>query len=271
MSLILTEELARRIEQSEIELLESRLTGVQSIEGNPMGVEIKKFGDAVAYYVKNIPGPSFNNVKGVSANQLDEIDTILDFYHEREIPANFEITPAHCSVELFKLLSERGYFQRGFRTALCASIADDFILSAEQDTSISIREFEDDEFAIFGQIYTKGFNMPSSLIDFVAQNNRVLHHNEHWTFYLARVKGEPAGIGVLFEKDGIATLAASATIPEYRNKGVHSALIAKRLQHAQQNHCHMIVGQTAYGSGSLRNMERAGMKIAYTKAIWTKL
>lgn len=269
MSLILTEELARGIEQSEIELLESRLTGVQKIAGNPMGVEIKKFGDAVAFYVKNIPGPSFNNVKGISGNQLDEIDAILDFYHKREIPANFEITPAHCSAELFKLLSERGYFQRGFRTALYGSLSDDFTLSEAQD--ISIREFEYDEFAIFGQIYTKGFNMPASLSEFVAQNNQVLHQNKQWTFYLASVKGEPAGIGVLFEKDGIATLAASATIPEYRNKGVHSALIAKRLQHALQNHCNMIVGQTAYGSGSLRNMERAGMKIAYTKAIWTKL
>lgn len=271
MSLILTEELARKIEQSEIELLESRLTGVQKIEGNPMGVEIKKFGDAVAFYVKNIPGPSFNNVKGISRDQLDEIDAILDFYHERGLSANFEITPAHCSAELFQLLSERGYFQRGFRTALYGPVTDDILLNTEEDSSISIHEFEDDEFAIFGQIYTKGFNMPSSLIDFVAQNNQVLHHNKHWTFYLARVKGEPAGIGVLFEQDGIATLAASATTPEYRNKGVHSALVKKRLQQAQQNHCHMIVGQTGYGSGSLRNMERAGMKVAYTKAIWTKL
>ncbi len=122
MSPILTEEFARRIEQSEIELLESRLISVQKIEGNPMGVEIKKYGDAVAFYVKNIPGPSFNHVKGIDGKQLDEVDVILDFYHDREIPATFEITPAHCSVELFKSLAKHGYFQRGFRTTLYRSL-----------------------------------------------------------------------------------------------------------------------------------------------------
>ena len=88
---------------------------------------------------------------------------------------------------------------------------------------------------------------------------------------MAIFKGEPAGIGVLFQYDGIGTLAASATVPEFRNKGVHSALISKRLEKARQLNCNLIVGQAAYGSVSQRNMERVSMKIAYTKGVWAKL
>jgi len=271
MSILVTERLAREIEESEINALESRLRAIQTLDGNPMGIEIGKFGNATAFLAKNIPGPSYNTVKGLSGEEIEYIGPIIDFYNEREIPARFEITPAHFSPDLFASLSHKGYYQCGFHTALCGSLSTEFASITEVvDTSITIREFEEHEFEIFGDIYTKSFAMPAFLKDFVAQNNKVLHHNEYWTFYLASFKGEPAGIGVLYEHGGMATLAASGTIPQFRNKGIHRALILKRLQQAKQNNCHTLVGQATYGSVSQKNMERAGMKIAYTKAIWEK-
>ncbi|MFA1821824.1 GNAT family N-acetyltransferase [Virgibacillus oceani] len=270
MSFVLTEHLARRIEQSEIDALESRLKAVKEIDGNPMDVEIQRFGSATAFSVKNIPGPSFNTVKGISEDDTEHIDSILDFYSNRQIPARFEITPAQSSTKLLKFLSDKGYFQCGFHTALCGALSNKLILNST-DASVSIRELEQNEFDIFGDIYTKGFNMPSFLNEHIAQNNKVLHNNKHWTFYIASVKGVPAGVGVLFEYDGIGTLAASATIPALRNIGVHNSLLLKRLQQANQHNCHLIVGQAAYGSVSQKNMERVGMKIAYTKAIWTQV
>lgn len=233
-----------------------------------MDVEIMKFGNATAFSVKNIPAPSFNKVLGMSGEEMAYIDPILEFYRNRDIPARFYITPAHASPDLLRALSDKGYFQCGFHSALCGSLSNEFISYTEPATSISICEFEQDEFGRFGDIYTKGFNMPSSLKEHVAQNNKVLHHNKNWTFYMASFKGEPAGIGVLFEYDGIGTLAASTTLPDFRNKGVHRALILKRLEKARQLDCHLIVGQAAYGSVSSRNMEKAAMKIAYTKGIW---
>ncbi|GGB34118.1 GNAT family N-acetyltransferase [Virgibacillus dakarensis] len=271
MSLFLSGNLARRIEQSEIEALKSRLTAIKEMDGNPMNVEIKEFGNATAFSVKNIPGPSFNTVKGISGSEEKYLDAILEFYKERGVPARFEITPAHASLELFKALHEKGYFQSGFHTALAGSLSHDVITNEETDASISIRKIREHEFETFGDIYTKGFHMPSFLKEHVAQNNKVLYNHDNWTFYLASYEGEPAGIGVLFEYDGIGTLAASATIPELRNRGVHSALILKRLQQAKQHNCNLIVGQATYGSVSQKNMERAGMRIAYTKSIWAKL
>ncbi|TCP21483.1 acetyltransferase (GNAT) family protein [Scopulibacillus darangshiensis] len=270
MSLVMTKNLAHRIEQSEMESLESRLKAVEKIEGNPMDVDIRKFGNTTAFSVKNIPGPSFNRVLGISEENEENIDPILDFYQEKDIPARFEITPAHASLELLQSLSKKGYFQCGFHNTLCGSLSNNYISTTEPDRSISVRELKQDEYAIFGDIYTKGFDMPSFLKEHVAQNNQVLHNNKNWTFYIASYKREPAGIGVLFEYNDVGTLAASATLPEFRNKGVHSALISKRLEKARQLNCTLIVGQAKYGSASHRNMERVGMKIAYTKVIWVK-
>jgi len=270
MSLVLTEDLARRIERAEIEALESRLTAIKKIDGNPMGVEVKKFGNATAYSVKNIPGPSFNTVKGISGNDVEHVDHMIDFYNQRDIQPRFEITPAYSSSELFKALSDKGYTQCGFHTSLYGELTDETILNPKLNSLITIREIKQHEYDVFGDIYVKGFNMPSFLKEHVAKNNKVLHNNEHWTIYLATIEDKPVGIGVLFAYDGIGSLAASVTHPEFRNKGVHRALVFKRLQQAIGHNCHLVVGQAEYGSVSQNNMEKTGMKIAYTKSIWTK-
>ncbi|CDO04806.1 hypothetical protein BN988_03373 [Oceanobacillus picturae] len=42
------------------------------------------------------------------------------------------------------------------------------------------------------------------------------------------------------------------------------------IKQALEENCHLLVGEAAYLSTSQRNMERAGMRLAYTKAIWRK-
>lgn len=42
MSIVMTKDLAQRIEQSELQALESRLLAIKEIKGNPMDIEIKK-------------------------------------------------------------------------------------------------------------------------------------------------------------------------------------------------------------------------------------
>ena len=49
---------------------------------------------------------------------------------------------------------------------------------------------------------------------------------------------------------------------------IQKALIIKRLEQASSLHTQMVVGQARYGSISQNNMEKLGMKVAYTKAIW---
>ncbi|SES01508.1 hypothetical protein SAMN04487944_11526 [Gracilibacillus ureilyticus] len=266
--MVVTKILAEKLEKSEIDLLTSRLTSIKKMEGNPMGVEVKLFGNASAFSVKNIPGPSFNTVKGLQAGDEPFIEQIIDFYKQKEIPVRFEISPANASPELFTYLHRSGCYQLGFHTVLYKTNYCDRI--EEMNSKISIRELRENEFDIFAEIYTKGFAMPAFLKSGVAQNNQVLYNSDCWTFYLAFIENEPSGIGVMFRKEGIASLAAATTLPEFRQRGVQSSLIRKRMIQAFSENCHLITGQAQFGSVSQNNMERAGMKIAYTKAIWGK-
>ncbi len=46
-------------------------------------------------------------------------------------------------------------------------------------------------------------------------------------FFIAEIQNTPASIGVLYINKGVASLAASATLPEFQRKGCHTALIQK--------------------------------------------
>lgn len=269
--MVVNKELALVLERSEIDSLHSRLTAIEQMDGNPMGVEIETFGNATAFSVRNIPGPSFNTVKGLNDGDENYLEKIIDYYHQKEIPVQFELTPGLVSSNLLNYLADKGFYQNDFHTTLYASSYKKIKLMNELvEPDLSIRKLNRNEFDTFAEIYTKGFQMPPFLKSGVAQNNEILYDNHNWTFFLASVKNEPAGIGVLFIKDHIATLAAAATVPDFRNKGVQTALIKKRIYQASLKECKLIVGQAKFGSISQNNMEKAGLKIAYTKAIWIK-
>ena len=74
--------------------------------------------------------------------------------------------------------------------------------------------------------------MPSFTKDGVRQNNEILYNKPGWHFFIAEVQNIPAGIGVLYINKGVASLAASATLPEFQRKGCHTALIQKRIETA---------------------------------------
>ncbi|MBK5471636.1 MULTISPECIES: GNAT family N-acetyltransferase [Bacillus] len=266
MSTIMTVNTAQEIENAEIHMLSSRLEALQEISGNPMQVQMKKFGSATAFSSKIIAGPAFNTVKGITFTNTDEIDEIIAYYQSLQIPCRFEITPAQGATELFQYLSQKDFYQSNFHTALYSLPRED---SSLLPSNISVRQLKENEFDIFADIYVRGFNMPSFTKYGVHQNNEILYNKSGWHFFIAEVQNTPASIGVLYINKGVASLAASATLPEFQRKGCHTALIQKRIETAVASNCNLIVGQARFGSGSQNNMERAHMKIAYTKSIWT--
>ncbi|EJS05356.1 GNAT family N-acetyltransferase [Bacillus sp. MYb56] len=266
MSTIMTVNTAQEIENAEIHMLSSRLEALQTISGNPMQVQTKKFGSATAFSSKVIAGPASNTVKGITFTNTDEIDEIIAYYQSLQIPCRFEITPAQGATELFQYLSQKDFYQSSFHTALYSLPRED---SSLLPSNISVRQLKENEFDIFADIYVRGFNMPSFTKYGVHQNNEILYNKSGWHFFITEVQNTPASIGVLYINKGVASLAASATLPEFQRKGCHTVLIQKRIETALESNCNLIVGQARFGSGSQNNMERAHMKIAYTKSIWT--
>jgi hypothetical protein len=121
----------------------------------------------------------------------------------------------------------------------------------------------------FGRVYADGFGFPAGYRDAMAVSVQVLAGRPDVRLYRARVSAGTAGVALLFLGGKTGYLATAATLPGYRRQGVHSALARQRIHDASLAGCDLIVGHAAVGSASQRSMERCGLRLAYTKAIWS--
>ncbi len=88
--------------------------------------------------------------------------------------------------------------------------------------------------------------------------------------YLAEVDGEAAAGASASFFDGIAIFYCDGTLPAYRGQGAQSALIERRVRDARVAGCEIAMASTVPGGTSQRNYERAGFRVAYTKAMLTQ-
>ncbi len=82
--------------------------------------------------------------------------------------------------------------------------------------------------------------------------------------------GRPVGVGVVSAHGRIAVLSGAAVLAEKRGHGLHLALTAARLSWARERGCDLAAAVTGAGTASQRNLEKAGFRAAYPKAVMLK-
>ena len=196
----------------------------------------------------------------------DDIDRVEEFYRSRGVSCEIVVSPL-ADGTLLELLAPRGYRITEFNSVLIRRLErGDLIEPAQGITIESVTPATErlwdrviaGGFAEFGPLPEDLFGAFASLPDGLS--------------FLARVNGVPAGgaAGAIMRKAGIAALFGASTLPEFRGKGVQTALINRRLWEAARAGCEYAVVSTLPGSGSQRNMERRGFRVAYTKVVMVR-
>jgi len=87
--------------------------------------------------------------------------------------------------------------------------------------------------------------------------------------YMAFDGGRPVAIAALCVFEDIGYLMAAATAESHRKRGAQQALIAKRIERAEQLGCSIQVSETLYMlEHSYRNLRRAGFREVYEKEVY---
>nr|WP_275984127.1 GNAT family N-acetyltransferase [Paenibacillus hamazuiensis] len=266
---VIDTDLAKRLERSELEYITSRISSIGERSGNPEGVEIRKFGGATAFYTKTMPWRSFNGVVGLTPDDIDQIGGIAEFYRERQRSFEIAVNPCSASPELLKALAACGLYQKAFHSVLYGPPSRDMSPLPEH---VRIDEVTDErEFGQYAEIHCVGFGMSADHKHHFVNNNIGLLHRPGWKFFLARIQETPAAVGVMLISGGIASFTLAATAPEFRRRGLHTALLHRRMHEAHLAGCELVTAQAGFGSTSQNNMERTGMQMAWTRAVWEPL
>lgn len=267
----MTRQLAQRIEQNDIDYSLSRLEGMQQAKGNPLRIEIKRYGNVNAFLIEAWPDFWYGNkVLGLEPSSEIYLEEIIDLFARHNLSFRFEIMPGNLSSSLASRLHKLRFAQMGFNTAVYG--VPSLAAKTSSTEQLRVREVQPNEIDLFLDLYQDGFGLPR------------LNHGEREAVlsWLNRAKSSlylcithlddmPAGVGVLYMENRIGLLADATTLPEFRSRGCHTAMIHHRIAQAEERNCDLLTSFVEFGSTSHLNLERAGLRVAYTKSIWWKV
>ena len=219
----------------------------------------------VACYVG--PDSPVNQASGLGLGgtvSAEEVYALERFYHERGAMGVVNACPLADS-SLFAVLGARGWSAVTFENVLFRELDAAATVPAPDD-HVEIRFAETaGQRARWGELVALGFVAPERPTEAERQLGRIKAVWPDGHFLLAYVDGQPAGTAELHVDGGVGWLSADTTLPEFRGRGVQRSLQRARLRIALEAGCDVAVSESSPGSGSQRNMERLGFRVAYTR------
>ena len=194
------------------------------------------------------------------------LDVIEDFYRSRGVAVNQEVSPI-ADPSVFPLLVGRGYHPIEFTSVMFRPIGTDVALSADNQ-GIEVARVVGDDDGLWAKTAAAGWSEFAGLGEFMLDVGRIQGAADDVHRFIASLDGQPIAAGGLSLHGGVALLAGASTIPSARRKGAQQALLAARLRFAAGVGCDLAMMCALPGSGSQRNAERRGFRIAYTRIKW---
>jgi GNAT superfamily N-acetyltransferase len=268
---MMTQQLAQQIEQNDNDYSLSRLGGMQHAKGNPLRVEIKRYGNVNAFLIEKWPNFWYGNkVLGLEPSSEIYLDQIVDLFARHNLSFRFEIMPGNLNSSLASRLHKLGFCQLSFNTAVYGLPS--LTSKPLPNEQIKVREVQSNEVDTFLDLYQDGFESPRlNEIEKEAVLSWLKRAKSSLYLCIAHIDDLAAGVGVLYMENGVGLLADAATLPAFRGKGCHTAMIQHRIAQAEIQNCDLLTSFVEFGSTSHLNLEKAGLRVAYTKSMWWKV
>lgn len=256
-------ELVRRLEMASARSGRSCAEGAQRLHPE-LGAAAEEIAGGIAVYA-GVDSP-VTQALGVGLNgpvSEAEIDRLEDFFHSRGAATAIELCP-FAGIPLYEALAKREYRLIEVSNVLFRELSstDAFPPPAP---GVAVRPATPEDEKVFTRTVGEGFVETGLITQALLDVMDGFFHSEGNHPFLAFVDGVAAGGASAFAFDGVAGMFGASTLPQFRGRGVQTALLAARLQWAMQHGCKLAKGITLPGSTSHRNHERFGFRVAYTR------
>jgi hypothetical protein len=264
----ITCEQVRQFEVLQSRCVESLMRPVGAIEGNGQGYAYFEKGEVRAALSTNPYAAWTTSTYGLS-QQCDPqtLNEVIGFFRMHGVAPRIRIVPDGFTIEKAALLAAHGLVQYGFHTVIWS------LLPMELEPTpprIRVAHVTDAaEFDVALDVQLEGWGVPYNPDSPMKKLRRCWRPLSNHRTYLAYVDDEPAGHAMLYIEGKLAYLEVASTIKRFRNRGVHTALIRRRIADATEMGCDTIVGGADFESPSRTNQMRCGLEIGYLAALWS--
>lgn len=259
------QELARRLETVQAERGAQYVYAQRRIEPDGDSGVLPVAGGRVLYAGTGLPVDRATGLGMHSPVTQDELAVVEAFYRDHGLPSRIDLCPL-ADPTLLDLLQQADYRIDTFYSILFCSLpieAGVDALTAEIQVSLAKPEEADLWIRTTAQGFTEMEDPPVADLRILTPN----FTSEGGRCFFAWIDGQPAGGGGMYMHAGVAEFGGASTRMAYRNRGVQIALLRRRLHAAAAAGCDLAMVMSEPGSGSHRNAERVGFRVAYTKAV----
>jgi|GEM_PF-3447618 len=104
----------------------------------------------------------------------------------------------------------------------------------------------------------------------VRRARRQFYCTNSFRTWVVELDGQWAGWATLWVPDGgrHGLFGNAFTLQSFRRRGIHQALLSARLEDARRLGLDWVIDDVLHGSGSHRNAERAGFRLATVRTVW---
>jgi hypothetical protein len=201
-----------------------------------------------------------------------DLDRMEQFYQSHAAPSQIDVCPL-TDPSLLEMLKQRRYVMAELNNVLFRRLNDDDQKEANDAPSgVTIRQGYAKEAQAFSAIVVRSFfpngDEPEGFAEMIAP----IYQAEGAILFVAEVDGKPVACsaGLIIPQRRILALFGAGTLPEFRRRGLQTILLRRRMKAAQKAGCEFAVIVTLGGTTSMRNAERLGFRVAYSKATLTK-
>jgi len=273
-------QLVARIDRAEGRLC-AGIASVMEVQSPELRSVVIPVGGGVAVFVG--PGSPTNKMIGVGFDgppDERELDRVERVFADRGAPLQAEVSTL-ADPAWHACLARRGYEPRGFENLLGYPLASDAGPAPEPalPDGYSIERATTENLPTLTDVMVEGFGAP----DMGGVGGDAIPPADELRRWFTLTMAVPGFEGVLVRADGIivaggilrldggvAQFCGAATRPEFRRRGLQSALLRWRLAHAHAKGCDVAVVTTQPASKSQQNAQRAGFQLLSARQLLVK-
>jgi len=199
--------------------------------------------------------------QAMGAFELDHLDALADFFRGRVSSWEAVLTPFSGHDALERLIARHGV-PMGWESTLYRPLAES-LPESQLAPEIEIIEVRGSERRAWAELSRNSF-FGEDENEVALTLSRLTEDAHNIRAYQGFWDGKPAAAASLTLGLGVAALGGDATLPEFRGRGLQTALLQRRLLDASQEADVATMGALP-GSSSQRNAERLGFRIAYSQ------
>jgi GNAT superfamily N-acetyltransferase len=198
---------------------------------------------------------------------LEEFDKLEEFYFKRKEAVRVETCPL-ADPTLLEYYKERNYHVSEFSNVMVRLVRK--MRGAKLTSGLQLQKAGPEELDLWTLTVAQGFAENYPVTQEILNVMKMFSMGKNAECYLARINGRVAGGATLAVRGRIAGLFGASTLPEFRKRGVQTALLQVRLKRALEVGCELAVSLAQPGSASQRNMTRQGFQSLYTRVKFEK-